>query len=228
MEPVVLKVNPHPGYPPEEGRYIRGNDFSPVAVMIILNRDEDKIPPEIEQLVRVGIESGAALSGTVQTENIGFEKIICNMVANPNIRYVILSGPESPGHLTGEAFKAFMQNGVDEGKRIIGTNAPHPLLYNLPMEFVDRFRKQVSLIDLQFRGTPETIREAVRSCYQENPVSFEGMEVYDRGAYGSPPLSGRITDRIMQPWNLPQDQNEREAVQKMKNLMERLRKRGRE
>lgn len=54
------------------------------------------------------------------------------------------------------------------------------------------------------------------------------MEVYDRGAYRSPPLSGRITDRVMQPWNLPKDQKEREALQKMKNLMERLRKRGRE
>ena len=68
----MLKVNPHPDYPPEEGRYIRGNDFSPVAVAIILASDEDKIPPEIEKLVRTGIESGAAISGTVQTENIGF------------------------------------------------------------------------------------------------------------------------------------------------------------
>ena len=32
----MLKVNPHPDYPPEEGRNIRGNDFSPVAVAIIL------------------------------------------------------------------------------------------------------------------------------------------------------------------------------------------------
>lgn len=82
----MLKVAPHGDYPPEEGRYIRGNDFSPVAVAIILNCDADKIPPELERLVRAGIESGAALSGTVQTENIGFEKIVCNVVANPNIR----------------------------------------------------------------------------------------------------------------------------------------------
>jgi hypothetical protein len=32
---------------PEDGRYIRGNDASPVAVAIILNHDADKIPPEI-------------------------------------------------------------------------------------------------------------------------------------------------------------------------------------
>jgi hypothetical protein len=58
----MLKVKPHPDYPPEEGRYVRGNDFSPVAVAIVLNCDADKIPPEIEKLVRAEIESGAALS----------------------------------------------------------------------------------------------------------------------------------------------------------------------
>lgn len=38
----MLKVDPHPDYPPEEGRYLRGNDFSPVALAIILNCDADE------------------------------------------------------------------------------------------------------------------------------------------------------------------------------------------
>jgi tetrahydromethanopterin S-methyltransferase subunit A len=223
---VLLKVNPHEDYPPEEGRYVRGNDFSPVAVAIILNRDEDKIPAEIEMLVRSGIESGAALSGTVQTENIGFEKIICNVIANPNIRYIILSGPESPGHSTGEALKALFQNGVDSEKRILGTASPHPLLYNIPMEYIERFRIQVSLIDLQFKGTPGLIRKAVWSCYQEEQVEFEGYRLCDIGAFPQPPLSGRITDRVMQPWNLPKNEQEKKAVERMKDLIERLRKKS--
>ena len=82
----MLKVDPHPDYHPEEGRYLRGNDFSTVAVAIILNCDGDKIPPDLENLIRAGIETGAALSGSVQTENVGFEKIVCKIVANPNIR----------------------------------------------------------------------------------------------------------------------------------------------
>ncbi|MGQ9632331.1 MAG: tetrahydromethanopterin S-methyltransferase subunit A [bacterium] len=218
----MLKVNPHPDYPPEEGRYIRGNDFSPVAVAIILNCDADKIPSDLEKLVRAGIESGAALSGTVQTENIGFEKIVCNTVANPNIRYLILGGPESAGHLTGEALKALIANGVDEKKRIIGTNAPHPFLFNLPMEMIERFRKQVSLVDVQFEGDPDVIRRAVWSCYQESPVEFRGYSLYDPGAYPEPPLSGRITWRVTQPWTEPTDEGEREALRRAKELMERL------
>lgn len=220
----MLKVKPHTDYPPEEGRYVRGNDFSPVIVVIILNRPDDKIPYEIEQLVRTGVESGAALSGTVQTENIGFEKIICNVVANPNIRYAVLSGPESAGHSTGEAFKALLMNGVDEKKRIIGTVAPHPLLYNLPMEFIERFRSQLSLIDLQFRGTPETIQKAVWSCYQEEPVMFQDYELHDIGAYPEPPMSGKITERVTRPWAIPEDEKEREAVKKMKDFIERMKK----
>ena len=218
----MLKVDPHPDYPAEEGRYVRGNDFSPVAVAIILNCDADKIPPEIENLLRAGIESGAAISGTVQTENIGFEKIVCNIVANPNIRYIIVGGPESEGHLTGEALKSLLRRGVDKKMRIRETAAPHPFLYNLPMKLIDRFRKQLSLIDLQFEGDPDEIRKAVWSCYQEEPVDFRGYSVYDPGAFPEPPLSGKITMRVTQPWVVQPDQKEQDAVRKAKELIERL------
>ncbi len=222
----MLKVKPHPDYPPEEGRYMRGNDYSPVAVVIILNCDADKIPREIEDLVRAGIESGAALSGTVQTENIGFEKIICNIVANPNIRYIILGGPESEGHLTGEALKSLVKNGVDKKKRIIGTDAPHPYLYNIPGKIIDRFRKQISLVDVQFEADPDVIRKAVWSCYQEKPVDFRGYSLWDPGAFPEPPLSGKITWRVTQPWAEPPNEKEKEALEKAKELIEKLRKKS--
>lgn len=223
---LMLKVEPHADYPPEEGSFLRGNDYSPVAVAIILNCDAEKIPSGIEQLVRVGLESGAALSGTVQTENIGFEKIICNIVSNPNIRYLILGGPESEGHQTGHALKALIDNGVDKRKRIIGVNAPHPVLFNLPIEFIDRFRNQLELIDLQFEGDPEIIRKAVWSCYQENPVKFRSYSLHDPGAYSAEPLSGRITWRVTQPWTEPYDEAERKALDKTRAMVETLRKRS--
>jgi tetrahydromethanopterin S-methyltransferase subunit A len=222
----MLKVKPHPDYPPENGRYLRGNDASPAAVMIILNTDADKIPLEIEALVRAGIESGAALSGTVQTENIGFEKIICNIVANPNIRYLILGGPESEGHLTGEAMKFLIKNGVDDKMRIIGSDSPHPFLYNLQKEMVERFRKQIALIDLQFEADPDVIGKAVWSCYQENPVKFRDYSLYDCGAHPEPPMSGKITMRVTEPWVGIIDKKEQAAVDRAKALMVKLRERN--
>jgi tetrahydromethanopterin S-methyltransferase subunit A len=222
----MRKVKPHPDYPIEEGRYLRGNDFSPVAVAIILNQDEDKIPPEIQALVRAGWESGAALSGTVQTPNIGFEKMISNLVANPNVRYLILGGPESAGHLTGDALKALCLNGVDAKRRILGTEAAHASLFNLPQEAIERFLKQLSLIDLQFEGDPDVIRKAVWSCYQENAVPFRGYTLGDPGAYPEPPVGGGITWRVTQPWSEPVDAGESEAKRKAEELMARLRTRS--
>ncbi len=219
----MLKVKTHSNYPPEEGRYLRGNDASPVAVVIILNHDDDKIPPDIEALVRAGVEGGAALSGTLQTPNVGLEKIICNIVANPNIRYLILSGPESEGHLTGEAIKALFKNGVDDKKTIVDSGALHPVLYNVSREFIERFREQVTLIDLQFRGSPEIIKKAVWSCYQESPTEFEGYRLHDQGAYEAPPLDGKLTSRVSESWKLPQNEQEINAVEKMKAMVAKLR-----
>jgi len=220
------KVQPAANYPPEDGRYIRGNDFSPVVVAIILNRDADKIPPEIQELVRTGAESGAALSGTIQTPNLGFEKMICNVVANPNIRYLIMGGPESEGHLTGAALKALFQHGVDVRKHILGTEALHAILHNLPLEVIERFRLQVSLIDLQFEGDLDVMRQAIQACYQERAVNFRGYSLYDPGAYPDPPLISQITWRVTQPWAEPENESEQMAKQRMQALIERLRARG--
>jgi len=220
---VMLKVKPHPEYPPEEGRYLRGNDYSPAAVVIILTTDAEAIPPEIEKLVRTGVETGAALSGTLQTANIGIEKLICNIVANPNIRYLILGGPESEGHKTGNAIKALLKNGVDEKKQIIDTTGLSAALYNVPAEFIKRFREQLTLVDCQFKEE-SVIRKAVWSCFQEKPVDFFGQSLFDPGAFPEPPLSGKLTWTVTQPWWEPGDDGERAAKKKALELIERLRK----
>ena len=221
----MLKIHPPSAYPPEEGCYLRGNDYSPVAVVVILKYRREETPPSIEQLVRVGIESGAALSGTLQTENVGLEKVICNVIANPNIRYIIVCGPESPGHLVGDAISALYKNGLDENKRIIGTQAPAPFLFNIPTEWVERFIKQTKLIDLVNEGSPEVIREAIWACYQEKPTKFREYELYDIGAYEAEPICGKITWKITNPAYAPKDEKEKEALQKLQDLIRRLKER---
>jgi len=223
----MLKVEPASGYPPEEGRYLRGNDCSPVAVAVILLYDQEKIPPDIESLVRVGLESGAALSGTIQTENVGIEKLICNVVANPNIRYLVIFGPDSPGHQTGDALLRLVENGVDERRRIIGAKALTPYLFNLPMEFIARFRQQVRIINFVDEGDPEWLRRAVWSCFQEEPTSFQDYTLSDPGAYPEAPLSGQLTWRVTRPQAEPKDEAEREQREILRALMARV-KRGAE
>jgi len=201
-----------------------GNDYSPAAVVIILTYDAEAIPPEIEKLVRTGVEAGAALSGTLQTANIGIEKLICNIVANPNIRYLILGGPESEGHKTGDAIRALLKNGIDEKKRIIDTAGLTAVLHNVPDEFIQRFREQLTLVDCQYQDE-NVIRKAVWSCYQETPVEFRGQMLFDPGAFPDPPLSGKLTGKVTQPWSEPGDDSERKAKQRALDMIERLKQR---
>jgi len=58
----MLKVKPLDGYHPEEGRYVKGNDYSAVAVCIILDTFGFAIPAELNELVMVGADSGATLN----------------------------------------------------------------------------------------------------------------------------------------------------------------------
>ena len=218
----IRKADPAPDYPPEEGCYLRGNDYSPVAVLVILKWAREEIPPGIDELVRVGVESGAALSGTLQTENIGLEKVICNVVANPNIRYLVVCGPESPGHLVGETILALMENGIDERKRIIGASAPTAYLFNIPAASIERFRRQITVIDLIDEGRPEVVREAVQACYQEEPTVFRDYMLHDVGAYGDPPISRRITWRVTDPTKEPKSDEEGAQVEKARAMIDRL------
>jgi tetrahydromethanopterin S-methyltransferase subunit A len=216
----MLKVKPAEDYPPEEGHYLRGNDYSPVAVVVILTYDYDKIPKDIEDLVRLGVEAGAALSGTLQTENIGIEKVVCNIIANPNIRYIVLCGPESQGHLTGDALMCLVKNGIDERKKIVGTEAPTPYLFNLPREYVERFRKQIVAVVNLLYAKPEEVREAIKCCYQEKPTKFKDYTLYDIGAYPETPISGKLTWRVTHPEREPKTDEEREQAEKLKERIE--------
>jgi tetrahydromethanopterin S-methyltransferase subunit A len=219
----ITKREPAPDYPPEEGCYLRGNDYSPVAVVVILRWKREETPAEIERLVRIAAESGAALAGTLQTENIGLEKVICNLTANPNIRYLIVFGPESPGHLVGDAILALARNGVDERRRIIGSKALTPYLFNVTVEQIERFRKQITVIDLVNEGSEDVLRQAVSACYQEKPASFRRYTLCDPGAYPEPPLSGKITWRIDHPEREPKSDEERAQADKANALMQRVR-----
>ena len=202
----MLKVSPVADYPTEEGCFLRGNHYSPLAVVVLLNApygtmppDVKSIPSEVDKLVRSAIETGAALSGTLQTENIGIEKVVCNIVGNPNIRYIVLCGVDVEGHHTGDAVRALVENGINERRTIVGSTAVTPYLLNVPRKAIERFRKQVRLINLIGEMNPEVISKAVWSCYQEKPTPFLNYMLSDPGAYPEKPISCRLSWRVKQP-----------------------------
>jgi len=92
---------------------------------------------------------GIAIQGPDKTENIGLEKMITNIISNPNIRFLIVAGAEVPGHVSGGSMIALWKNGIDPSTRkIIDTKGAIPFIENLPDAAVERFRKQVEVIDM--------------------------------------------------------------------------------
>jgi tetrahydromethanopterin S-methyltransferase subunit A len=186
-------------WPIEKGKYLVSNPLSPVGVVVILAAPYDKIPKETEELVRAGVENGASISGTLQTANIGIEKIAINLISNPNIRYLILLGKES-GHFPADALKALFRNGVDEKGYILNTKAPTAILKNIPKEATERLRKQIQLIDLNGITNISILEKAVWSCYQEKETAFEVESkryvLSDIGPFPEEPIIYKLTDKL--------------------------------
>lgn len=186
-------------WPVEKGSYLAGNPLSPVAVAVILNAPRESAPQEIGELVRAGLEKGAAISGTFQTANIGIEKMVINLVSNPNIRYLVLAGRET-GHFSGDALKALFRHGTDDRGFILKTKAPTAILRNIPAEAVERLRSQVKLIDLSGTADAETLEKAVYCCYQERETPFTAGKrkhlLRDPGPFPAEPIVFKLTDRL--------------------------------
>lgn len=199
VTPVMKKIKLTYDWPIEKGKYLVSNPLSPVGVVVILTTPYDKIPKETEELVRVGVEKGAGISGTLQTANIGIEKIIVNLVSNPNIRYLILTGRES-GHFPADAVKALFRDGTDERGYILKTKALTAILKNIPKEAIERLRQQIQLVDLSGINKIKILEEAICSCYQEKETLFEigGRKygLYDVGAFPEEPIIYKLTDKL--------------------------------
>jgi tetrahydromethanopterin S-methyltransferase subunit A len=120
-------------WPIVKGDYTVGNPRSRIAVVTLASQ----ISPSPE----------AAIWGSSKTENLGVEKIIVNIISNSNIRYILVCGTESRGHLAGHSLLAIHANGIDEKGRIVGSEGAIPFIENISREAVKRFQQQVVLLD---------------------------------------------------------------------------------
>lgn len=123
------------------GKYFVLDSTAPVAVTTLgsvqLAKDINKRKPE-----------GLCIVGKVETENIGIEKIIQNILSNPAIKFLICAGNEPPKHLTGATLISLFENGVDDNKRIIGSPGMRPVLPNTSPDEVEAFRRSVTPINM--------------------------------------------------------------------------------
>ncbi|QLH74185.1 MAG: hypothetical protein HPY73_01125 [Methanomassiliicoccales archaeon] len=121
---------------PYPGEYILGEIGSKVAVLII-GRGAVDVPSRLFKI-----------KGIMKTENVGLEKVILNVISDPSIRFLVVCGKEEFGHFPADAIINLMKNGIGDDKRIIGARSAIPFLCSVPRYAIERFRSQVTLVDL--------------------------------------------------------------------------------
>ncbi len=128
-------------WPPVAGEYFVVDPSAPIAVTTLSSLTlagqlaGQKLP-------------GLAIVGKLETENIGLDKLIKNVIANPNLRFLIISGVEPAGHLSGQTLLALAENGLDENNRVIGSKGKKPILRNVSRAEIETFRQQMRVVDL--------------------------------------------------------------------------------
>lgn len=156
-------------WPVEKGEFFVGNKNSSVAVCTLTTTD---LPKNIFNELKEKI----ALTGYCETENIGIEKIVKNIITNSSIRYLILCGKDSVngkmGHLSGQAILSLHQNGISDKGKIIGAKGKRPLLRNVTPEQVKVFQSQVEIINLIGTTSLSDIKDFVNIHQIKNKPPF--------------------------------------------------------
>jgi tetrahydromethanopterin S-methyltransferase subunit A len=150
-------------WPVIDGRYNVGNKESPVAVCTMATVELDLPMDKI------------AIKGKCVTENIGIEKIVQNIVTNPNIRYLIFCGKDSRGYFIRQAIEQLIKEGVEgPNKKIRGALGAMPEVKNLTMDEVETFRKQITPVSLPDVTDPQEIMKVVEEYYSKSPGPYNG------------------------------------------------------
>lgn len=137
--PEKYKVKPAEGWPVEAGEVRVADHRGPVAVVVLSSESLS------EKIIHM---SGVSIVGPLKTENIGVEKVVSNVISNPNIRFLLLCGAEVTGHMPGATLKALYENGVQPDRRVKGAPGAIPYVEHLTDEAVSRFQRQIKLIDM--------------------------------------------------------------------------------
>jgi tetrahydromethanopterin S-methyltransferase subunit A len=189
---MVLKKKTSEPWPLITGEYHVGNPESPVAVCTSGSH------LKFDEL----INAGAALAGPCKTENIGIEKMTANLVSNPNIRYLIVTGMEVKGHITGQAVEAFLKNGIDKEGKIIDAKGAIPFIQNLSPDSIERVRAQVEPVSMMDTEDLGAIGAKIKELIAKDPgaLDVDPMRIEikvggeEEAVHGPRPLSAEVSE----------------------------------
>ncbi len=164
----AIKVN-ESVWPPIAGEYVVVDPEGPVGVVTLASLE---LPKQISNRHPEGL----AITGKLETENIGVDKLVKNVIANSHLQFLLVAGVESAGHQSGQTLLALAENGIDPTGRVIGSRGKRPVLKNVTVEEVAAFRKQVKVIDLVGCEDLDRITGVIQDLAKqaiEQPLSVE-------------------------------------------------------
>jgi tetrahydromethanopterin S-methyltransferase subunit A len=150
-------------WPQVEGEYTVLDKSAPVAVSTL---SSIKLEEKLSRLKPQGL----CIVGKTETENIGIDKIVKNVVSNPSIRSMIVAGKDTEGHKSGKTLLALWENGVDKHMRVIGSEGRRPILKNVSLADVNTFRKQIRIEDMIGCEDTKSLVNKIGDLYRQTAV----------------------------------------------------------
>ncbi|MCB0168365.1 MAG: DUF4346 domain-containing protein [Anaerolineae bacterium] len=147
-------------WPPVVGEYVVVDKTAPVAVSTLAS-------VQLADAVAHRKPNGLAIVGKTETENIGIDKIVKNVITSPTLRYLIVAGVDAKGHLAGQTLLALAENGVDDKGRVVGSPGKRPILRNVSSSEIQAFRDQVQVIDMIGCESPVELSRRIEELAQQ-------------------------------------------------------------
>ncbi|MHA2365697.1 MAG: DUF4346 domain-containing protein [Candidatus Hodarchaeales archaeon] len=139
---------------------------------------------------------GLCIIGKTETENIGIEKLIKNVISNPSIQVLLVVGHDSKGHESGKTLLALSYYGVDDQMRIIGAPSKKAYLKNVSIQEIDFFRNQIDVVDMigceDVDLIKNQIKELTLKLITDNKIQFKNKKINKIDIKEFPKLKRRI------------------------------------
>ncbi|MBI5556333.1 MAG: DUF4346 domain-containing protein [Deltaproteobacteria bacterium] len=131
-----------------------------------------------EELDFAARSNAICLIGRMTTENIGVEHVVKNLISNPFIRHLVITGDEIAGHRPADALIKLKMHGINESRGIIEAAGARPVLKNILPAEAEHFRKQITVHDLTGCVDKNVIEKTILSLAEPRPEFFShGLRV---------------------------------------------------
>lgn len=172
------------GPPPIVGDVVFGGMDSPVAVCTLASRT---LLPALAGRPEI------AVAGRVYTENVGIERMVQNLAAFESVRFLIVCGRETR-HKVGQTILALHRFGLDERGRVIGSEAPEPVMPGLTDAQLGAYQERIIVIDMIGEVDAEAIVDRAR-VLAEKPAPPRGGASAPADAVTGAPVERVVASR---------------------------------